>query len=269
MNVGEILQKSASWLAGKGLESPRLEAELLLAHVLGTDRVGLYVVADRPLDEAELDAYRSLLRRRAGGEPVAYLTGGREFYGLEFKVTPDVLVPRPETELIVDRVRELAPATLLDLGTGSGCIAVSCAVRLPEASVTATDLCAAALEVARGNAERHAADIRFLKGDLFDPLEPGSRFDLIASNPPYVAEGCAMPPGEPRLALHGGREGLDLIRRVIDGAPAWLAEGGTLLVEIGEEQELAVKSAARRFESVVVHRDLAGLARLLEASAPA
>ena len=269
MIVREILQKTASWLAGKGFESARLEAELLLAHLLGTDRVGLYLVADRPLDEGELERYRDLLRRRVAGEPVAYLTGVREFYGLEFKVTPDVLVPRPETELIVDRVRELQPADLLDLGTGSGCIAVACALRLPGIAVTATDVSAAALAVARHNAERHAVDIRFCKGDLFDPLERGSRFGLIASNPPYVAAG-QLPPAEPRLALLGGADGLDLVRRVIHGAPDWLAKGGTLLVEIGEDQGDSVEALARaRFSKTTLHRDLAGLPRLIEASAPA
>ena len=160
MTVSEVLQRSASWLSGKGSSSGRLEAELLLAHVLQAERLDLYVRAHDVLAEPEVDAYRALLRRRADGEPVAYLTGKHEFYGLEFTITSDVLVPRPETELLVDRTRELKPATLLDLCTGSGCVAVACAVRLPAVAVTATDASAAALDVARGNAERHGVSVR-------------------------------------------------------------------------------------------------------------
>jgi release factor glutamine methyltransferase len=269
----EVLLRSASWLRQRGFESARLEAELLLAHVLGVDRVTLYVHADRPLDDAELEGCRALLRRRGEGEPVAYLTGRREFYGLELKVNRAVLVPRPETELLVDRAREIAPRRLLDVGTGSGCIAVACAVRMPGAAVTATEVSAAALEVARENAARHgvADRIRFLQGDLFAPVPGDERFDLIASNPPYVAEGQARDVArhEPREALYAGPEGLDVIARLLDGAPSRLAPTGTLLVEIGEDQAAAALDLARaRFERVEVRRDLAGLPRVLEASAP-
>lgn len=265
MTVSEVLQRSASWLSGKGFSSGRLEAELLLAHVLEAERLDLYARAHDVLAEPVLEGYRLLLRRRADGEPVAYLTGKREFYGLEFTITPDVLVPRPETELLVDRARERKPKTILDLCTGSGCVAVACAARLPEAAVTATDVGAAALEVARGNAERHGVSVRFQKGDLFAPVE-GERFDLIVANPPYVAEGQA-PDHEPRLALLADADGLDVIRRILPAAPAHLMEGGTLLMEIGEDQEEAVRAlAGAHFESVEIHRDLAGHPRVLEAS---
>ena len=270
MTTREILQKSASWLAGKGFESARLEAELLLAHLLSTDRVGLYVDPDRPLTPAEVDAYRELLRRRGAGEPVAYLTGRREFFGLEFEVTPAVLVPRPETEMLVDRARELGGETLLDLCTGSGCVAIVCALRLPVARVVATDVSGAALEVAKRNAETHQVGerVRFLEGDLFEPLEAEARFDLILANPPYVPTGEAdeVARHEPREALFAGPDGMEVIRRLIEGAPARLEAGGSLLVEIGEDQEDGVRGLAEPlFRAVEIHRDLAGHPRVIEA----
>ena len=271
MIVREVLQRSASWLRDKGFESARLEAELLLAHLLGLDRVTLYTQADRPLDTGELERCRELLRRRAQGEPVAYLTGKREFYGLEFAVGPAVLVPRPETELLVDRARELRPARILDVGTGSGCIAVACAVRLPEAEVTATDLSAPALEIARENARRHgvAERVRFLEGDLFAPVA-GERFDLVVSNPPYVADGdaAAVARHEPGSALFAEPRGLDVIARLLAAAPEHLAPGGTLLLEIGEDQADEVRALATGFGAVSVRPDLAGRPRVLEAAAP-
>jgi len=273
LTVREILQRSALWLSGKGIASARLEAELLLAHVLGGERLDLYRAVDRPVSEEEADAYRALLQRRARGEPVAYLTGRREFYSLDLRVTRDVLVPRPETELLVDRARELKPRRILDLGTGSGCIAIACAVKLPEAEVTATDVSAAALAVARGNAERHgvAGRIRFLEGDLYTPLAPDERFDLIVSNPPYVRHGEAerVATHEPHLALYGGKDGLLVLGRLIADAPSHLESDGTLLSEIGEDQEKAVRALATAcFARVVVEKDLAGRPRVLEASGP-
>lgn len=272
MIVREVLQRSATWLSGKGSDAPRLEAELLLAHVLGTERLGLYADAHRRLGDGELESLRGLLRRRADGEPVAYLTGHREFYGLELEITRDVLVPRPETELLVDRARELRPARILDLGTGSGCVAIACAKQLADAAVTATDLSPAALEVAARNAARHgvADRIRFLEGDLFFALEPADLFDLIVSNPPYVAAGEAagVAAHEPRLALYAGKQGLEVIGRLLAGAGGHLAAGGTLLVEIGEDQEAAVRElAAAHFGHVGITHDLRRLPRVLEARA--
>ncbi len=240
---------------------------MLLAHVLGVERIGLYLDGERPLVEAELAAYRVLLRRRAGGEPSAYLTGRREFYGLEMLVTPAVLVPRPETEMLVDRARELSPATLLDLCTGSGCIAVACAVRLPACAITATDICAEALAVARENAARHGvgARIDFREGDLFAALPAPHPFDLVLCNPPYVAEETLLT-SEPKRALYAGPDGMALLNRLIADAPRWLAPGGRLLCEIGEDQrERVLAAAAPHFREVSVRRDLAGHPRVLEA----
>lgn len=270
MNVREVLGKTAPWLRSRGAPSPRLDAEVLLAFVLGTDRLRLYADLDRPLDDGELDTYRELVRRRGAGEPVAYLTGRKEFYGLEMKVTRDVLIPRPETEMIVDRARELAPRAILDLCTGSGCVAIACAVRLPEAEIVATDLSAAALAVARENAGRHgvSARIRFLEGDLFSALPERRTFDLIACNPPYVPEGEAVDvvAFEPKMAVWSGPGGLDLIDRILREAPRWLAPAGTMLMEMGEEQEPAVLERAGGFAKATVLRDASGAPRLFQGS---
>jgi release factor glutamine methyltransferase len=230
VNVRELITRSASWLHDKGIESSRLEAELLLAHVLDVERLRLYLDADRPLVDAEVEPYRDLIKRRARGEPVAYLTGKKEFYGIAFEVTPDVLVPRPETELIVDRARALKPKRILEIGTGSGCIAVACAVRLPEASIVATDISPEALDVARRNDTTGRVEFRL--GDLFDPVE--GKFDLIVSNPPYVADGAATPnveAHEPHVALFAGADGLDILRRLLPEAARHLEPGGALLCE--------------------------------------
>lgn len=269
MTVDEALGRATLRLKGAAILSARLEAELLLAHVLGVRRLDLHAAGGRELLSADAAAYEALLDRRAGGEPVAYLTGRKEFYSLELLLTPDVLVPRPETEMLVDRVLELKPRRLLDLGTGSGCVAVACAVNLPSCEVTATDVSPRALAVARRNAERHGARIRFLEGDLYGALPEGERFDVIASNPPYVraAEAARVATHEPLLALDGGPSGLTLLARVIEGAPGALVPGGTLLCEIGEDQEAdALRLARGRFSSAEVARDLAGQPRLLVAT---
>jgi len=268
LTVRAILDRATLRLKGAAILSARLEAEMLLAHVLRVARLDLHAAGDRPLSAAEGAEFEALLDGRARGEPVAYLTGRKEFYSLDLRVTPDTLVPRPETEMLVDRVLELKPRRLLDLGTGSGCIAVACAVNLKGCDVTATDISGKALAVAQENALRHGARIRFLEGDLYRPLPAGERFGVIASNPPYVRAGEAarVATHEPLLALDGGPDGLSLLARVIEGAPAHLAPGGTLLCEIGEDQEAAaLRLAAGRFASAEVARDLAGEPRRLEA----
>jgi release factor glutamine methyltransferase len=269
LTVREALGRAALRLRESAILSARLEAELLLAHVLGVRRLDLHAAGERALAPAETAAFDMLLDRRARGEPVAYLTGKKEFYSLELLVTPDVLVPRPETEMLVDKVLELRPRRLLDLGTGSGCVAVACAVHLPRCEVTATDVSGRALAVARRNAERHGVKIRFLEGDLYAALPAGERFDVIASNPPYVraAEAARVATHEPLLALDGGPSGVTLLARVIEGAPGALAAGGTLLCEIGEDQEAAaLRLAQGRFASAEVSRDLAGNPRMLVAT---
>ena len=240
-----------------GIASARLEAQVLLAHVLSCSRVQLYTSFDKPLGDDELARYRELIKRRLGGEPVAYLVEEQEFWGLPFHVDHTVLVPRPDTETLIEVARGLrtdreAPCRVLDLCTGSGAIAVSLACELPNARVIATDVSPDAVALARKNAERNAVgdrvDVR--AGDLWQPVA-GERFDLIVSNPPYIATEviATLSPEvrcEPRLALDGGRDGLAFYDRVCAEVCAHLEHGGALAVEHGYDQAEAVRA---RFEA--------------------
>jgi len=262
---------------GAASPSAALDAEILVAHVAGTGRAALAAGPDRPLGPEELLALESLARRRLAGEPVAYLTGRREFWSLDLEVTPDVLVPRPETELVVERVLAALgdggrPA-VLDLGTGSGAIALAVAHERPDAVVTATDASAAALAVAKRNAVRLGLrNLRFLEGSWFHPLA-GSRFDVIASNPPYVAAGdpaLATLAHEPRAALVAGTDGLAAIEAIVSAAPAHLVPGGWLVVEHGAGQGVAVRAifSAAGLAAVATRPDLAGHGRVTEGTLP-
>ena len=243
--VRSVIAWTTDYFDRRGIDAPRLTAEVLLAHVLRATRVQLYIDLDRPLSKKELGECRALIERRAAGEPTQYLTGTREFYGRPFAVDPRVLIPRPETELLVDKVLEAIPkesrCRVLDLCTGSGCIAVTVAAERPNASVVATELSKDACEAARANAAalKVADRVQVLEGDLFGPLEPGSLFDVAVSNPPYVPS--AEIPGlseevrrEPMLALDGGADGLEVTRGVAAQAPQWLRPGGLLALEIHE-----------------------------------
>jgi release factor glutamine methyltransferase len=256
------------------------DARVLLAHVLGVDRAWLIAHATDAVRPADVDAFFALARRRRDGEPVAYLTGMREFRSLALAVDRSVLIPRPETETLVERALDALPreraTRVLDLGTGSGAIALAIARERPLADVCATDRSAAALAVARANAARLAvANVRWLESDWYAALPDGERFDLIASNPPYVAEGDPHLaegdlPFEPRGALVAGRDGLDALRVIVAGAPRRLAAGGLLVVEHGYDQAEAVRellagAGLRAFESL---RDLAGIPRVAAARAP-
>ena len=277
------VQRMLSWItrdfAQHGVASPRLDAELLLSHALGCDRVRLYMDMPRPLEATELAAVRALVVRRRQREPVAYILGRREFYRRTFEVTRDVLVPRPETEILVDRALEVLPADAelaLDLCTGSGVIAITLACERPALRVEATDLSEAALAVARRNAEQlGVADrVAFLQGDLLSPLPQGARYDLVVANPPYVAdvELAELAPEvrdhEPSLALIAGAQGLDVLRRLCAGVADVLRPGGYALFEIGAGQAHAVcamlaDEAALR--DVCTHRDLSGIERVVQA----
>ena len=253
--------------------SAALDAELLVAHVAGIRRAALAADPDRPLAPGELLALESLARRRLAGEPVAYLTGRREFWSLELEVTPDVLVPRPETELVVERalaaLGDGGRPAVLDLGTGSGAIALAIAHERPNAAVTATDVSAAALAVAKRNAVRLGLrNLRFLEGPWFDPLAGGG-FDVIASNPPYVAAGdpaLAALAHEPRNALVAGSDGLAAIGAIASAAPARLVRGGWLIVEHGANQGAAVRAlfSAAGLAAVATWPDLAGHERVTQ-----
>lgn len=280
--VRDILTKSEDYLARKGVDSPRLSAQMLLAHVLGLERLGLFLDMDRPLADGELARCRELVARRGRGEPAAYLVGEREFYGLPFLVTPDVLIPRPETELLIDRARELFPGDgrerFADLGTGSGCLAVTLAVRFPGWSGVAVDASPAALEVARGNAARHGVSerIEFVAGDFSVLCGRRERFGLIVANPPYVsqAEYRGLCPEvaafEPRSALvpdsdaPGGATGCECFPTLARVAGECLSPGGVFLMEMGHAQAGAAKEAFAGFPRAAVRKDLAGLDRVLE-----
>jgi release factor glutamine methyltransferase len=250
--VGKIIDWTTAHLKKHGSDTPRLEAEILLAHARNCPRIQLYVHYNEPLSDAERATMRDLVKRRAQSEPVAYLVGHREFFGLDFRVSPAVLVPRPETETLVLELiaaaKRLTTPRILDLCCGSGCVAVAAAVNNPSAALTATDISPDALTIARENAERHSATqrIRFLEGDLFAPLAADDRFDIIAGNPPYVAdhEIATLPPDvrlhEPHLALRAGPQGLDIISRIIAEASQRLAPAGVLLVEFSPEQATAI-----------------------------
>ena len=255
--------------------SPRLDAELLVGRVLGCDRVGVYVNHDRPLDAAERAALRALVVRRSRGEPVAYLLGEREFYGLPLHVDARVLVPRPETELLVDEALRLlgaaASGLVVDVGTGSGAIAVALAHERPALQVLATDLDLGALAVARRNTERHglAPRVPLLGCDLLTPLAGGA-CALIVSNPPYIADHdpdveLGVRRFEPRGALFAGPDGLSVIRRLLQQASTRLRPGGHLLLEVGAGQPAAVAALARSlgFELEAVREDLAGHPRVV------
>lgn len=251
---------------------PASEARLLLGHVLQRPAVWLLTHDEVPLGEDAMLAFASLVARRTGGEPVAYLLGYREFFGRCFTVTPATLIPRPETELLVELVTGKVGAggtpSILDLGTGSGCIAITLALELPAARLTGVDFSSAALEVARANARALAADVRLCQSDWFAALE-GDYFDLIVGNPPYVAAadphlGQGDLRHEPQTALASGHDGLDAIRRIVAAAPRFLNPGGALLLEHGHDQGPSVRElmTAAGFEVLAQHRDLGGILRV-------
>lgn len=266
-------------ICGAALEEARAriplrEARLLLCHVLGVSHAGLEAHPEKKVSPQDTARFQDLVARRAAGEPVAYLTGHREFYGMDFRVAPAVLIPREETELLVEIALAASPRRVLDLGTGSGCLAIAVAKHLPQAEVTAVDASAAALDVARENAASHGVVVRFLHGDWYVPVA-GERFDLILANPPYVAEGDAhLALGdvrfEPRRALAAGADGLDDIRRIVAGAAEHLAPGGRLYLEHGYDQAAAVASlfAGAGFSAIEQRRDLAGIVRVTGAILP-
>ncbi len=253
---------------------PMSEMRLLLRHVLGLSPAALAAQPERKVSAGDTAAYEALMMRRIAGEPIAYLIGQREFYGLDFFVTPDVLIPREETELLVDLAIAGKPQRVLDLGTGSGCVAIAVARHLPRTQVVAVDISAGALEVARRNARRHGVTVRFCQGDWFAPLA-AERFELILANPPYVAAGDPhLLQGdlrfEPRSALAAGDDGLEAIGRIVVAAREHLVPGGALWIEHGHDQACAVANllADAGFLEIGVRQDLAGIPRLSGARAP-
>jgi release factor glutamine methyltransferase len=270
----KLVAWTQEFFARKGVDAPRLTAEVLLAHALSCDRVRLYLDFDKPIGDAELARFRDLVRRRADGEPTAYLTGRREFYGRSFAVDARVLVPRPETELVVEAALAALPegGRALDLCTGSGIIAVSLALERPGARVVATDVSEDALAVARDNAARLGAVVDLATGDLWSAVHGDARFDVVVSNPPYVptrelAGLSREVRREPCMALDGGEDGLAVLRRVIAGAPERLLPGGTLVVEMHESHRDVVPRLCLEagFARAEARDDLARLPRYVVA----
>jgi release factor glutamine methyltransferase len=295
MDNRDALRTGISRLREKEVASYTLAAELLLLHVLGRDRAWLYAHPEEPINSQELDAFLSLISRRANGEPTQHLTGKQEFWSLEFEVTRDVLIPRPETEHVIEvaldrlALRELRAGRaqktngegffIADIGTGSGCLAIALAKELPAAAVYATDISPAALAVARRNAVRHGVEkrIHFVESDLSRPLaEAGvkeSAFDLVVSNPPYIPRRDAntlareVRDHEPAIALYGGEEGYELYAGLIALAERHLKPGGIFVAELGHDSFPAVQPLldARHWTAVGVSNDLAGIPRVIAA----
>jgi release factor glutamine methyltransferase len=249
VTILEVIQRSAEFLGKRGVDAPRLQVELLLAHVLKMPRMKLYLNFEQVLSAQDVETLRELVRRRGQREPLQYIVGSVSFCGLELAINRHVLVPRPETELLAERAWKFlgalpsgSPPRALDLGTGSGCLAIALATHAPEALVEAIDLSGDALTIARQNAAtlKVAERIEFHQGDAFAALEPGSRFDLIVSNPPYIAtaEIQSLEPEvrdyEPRLALDGGPDGLDFCRRIAAEAGPFLRPGGRVMLELND-----------------------------------
>jgi len=282
--IGRLLKWTTDHFEKNGSQTPRLDAELLLAHARNCDRIELYTAFAEEASDETRAAFRELVLRRASGTPVAYLLGSREFYSLDFRVTPEVLIPRPETEFVVVELLDHAanhtktdqPLRIADVGTGSGILAVCAAKHLPRGHVTAVDISAAALEVARQNATRHAVAerIEFIQGDLLESLDQSQTLDFIVSNPPYVSEpefellSRDVRDHEPRMALVAGPGGTEIIERLIPQAAGRLVAGGWLIMEISPMIEKAVFELLKRdgrFTQPDTTKDLAQLPRVISA----
>ena len=277
MRILEVIQKTVPYFEKAGIESPRLTIELLLAHVLKKKRLQIYLEFEREVDEATLEILRGLVKRRVAGEPLQYVTGEAEFCGLKLAVDRRVLIPRPETELLVEVVAARQPATVVDVGTGSGCIALALAQRLPAAEVTAVDVSADALAAAKANASRYDFKnfTRLLQSDLLSIFPDSFTVDAIVSNPPYIASGeLAQLPREvnvfePAQALFAGVDGLEVIRRLVLEAKRFLSPTGFVALEIGAGQCAAVTQLfeSAGYQVAQVEKDLQGHERVIVAVA--
>jgi release factor glutamine methyltransferase len=282
--VGRLLSWTSDWLASRGSQSPRLDAEVLLAHVRGCPRILLYTAFDVPVGDEERGRFRDLVRRRAAGEPVAYLVGKKEFFSLDFAVSQAVLVPRPETEGLVIRAIDICrsrppdapPPRIVDVGTGSGAIAVTLAMQVPTAILAAVDISSAALAVARENALRHGVleRISFIEADVLDDPDAAGPWDIVVSNPPYVREDevASLPldvrDHEPRQALVAGPTGIEVIERLAAQAVERLPPGGWLLMEIGPSTAGPAQEAIGAVPGLALEStlpDLCGLPRIVQA----
>lgn len=270
VSAGQALLAARARLVASS-QNPRRDAALLLAHVLGCDQTALLAYPERLLSATEQAEYERFIERRLASEPIQYITGTQEFFGLTFSVTPAVLIPRPETEHLVEaalaHVSREARIDILDVGTGSGAIAISLAHALPLAHVTAVDLSPAALAVARDNARRHEVEARitFVQSDLLEAISD-ARFDLVVSNPPYIADSEVLEDQvaryEPRSALYAGPSGLEIYRRLIPQAHTALKSDGWLLLEIGQGQQAAIRTLLENWRALSFGNDLRGISRV-------
>ncbi len=284
VSVREIIQKSTDYFAKRGVDSPRLQIELILAHVLSVPRLNLYLDLDRRLDEVVLERVRELTRRRGTREPLQHILGSASFCGIELRVNRNALIPRPETELLAElgweflaEAKAVAQPVALDFGTGSGCLAIALAAKCPTALVHALDISEAALALARENAVRHGLEgrVQFHLGNGFAALPAGLQIDLVVANPPYIAsnEIASLQPEvrdhDPRLALDGGGDGLDFYRRLAAESRAWLAPGGRIMLEFGDGQaeQIAAIFVEHKYVVHAVTPDYSGRPRNLIASA--
>ena len=278
--VRRVLEWTTGHLKKYGSDTPRLDAEILLSHARGCQRIQLYTSFDEPLSDAVRGQMRELVQRRAKSEPVAYLVGQREFFSLSFKVTRDVLIPRPDTETLVmevlDGVKGSPSAHVLDLCTGSGCVAVSVAKNAKAVRITATDISTAAIAIATDNANRHQVQdrIEFVESDLFAAIPSGRKFDVIAGNPPYIPSAeidhldAEVAKHEPRLALDGGADGLEIIRKIVEQAPKFAAPSALLLLEFTPEQADAITQLLEKhggYHEISIRKDLGLRPRVLRA----
>jgi release factor glutamine methyltransferase len=275
VTVLEVIKRSSEFLARKGVESPRLQIELLLSHVLQMPRLKLYLNFERVLTDAETEKLRGLVKRRGEREPLQHIVGTTSFCGHEFGVSKDVLIPRPETEQLAEKawqyLEKRPGAKVLDYGTGSGCLAVTIALKCPQAEVHAVDISKPALEMAEKNASRHQAKVRFHLGDGFSVFSAESRFDVIVGNPPYIpTEDIPQLQPEvrdfdPKGALDGGPDGLAFYRRLVAEAPDHLLPGGTMMLEFGDGQEQALETlfSTSPWHFEAIFPDLSGRPRIL------
>ncbi|MCH2123869.1 MAG: peptide chain release factor N(5)-glutamine methyltransferase [Pirellulaceae bacterium] len=280
--IGRLLTWTSDYLTKQGSTSPRLDAEVLLADACGCERIDLYTAFDRAATETVRVTFREMVRRRAEGTPVAYLVGKREFYSLSFRVTPDVLIPRPETEHLVIETLDLIktldgkPIKIVDVGSGSGNVSVAIAKHAPSSQITAVDISKTALEIARKNVETHQVQeqVSLVAGDLLEGFNDEPQFDFVVSNPPYVSEAeltqaaCEVKDYEPHIALLGGPQGTEIIARLVQQSTGRLKSGGWLLLEFSPMIATLVADlidASSAFEDPVTTKDLAGLTRVIKA----
>lgn len=273
--IKDLLEWTTRYFLDRGMQASRLEAEILLAHVFEKNRVYLYANFEEPVNQGEREVFREYIKRRAAGEPLAYIVGQKEFMSLNFRVSPDVLIPRPDTEIMVETALSLAKEGVIkrvcDVGTGSGAIAISLAVYLPDSEIYAVDLSPAALNIARENAGRHNVTIHFREGDLLSPLEKDVKLDLITANLPYVTLSeieeleTGVKDWEPRMALAATGDGLDIYRRLVPQAYDFLQPGGFMLCEVDPRQVESARAIMQGFSEIEIIKDGAGRDRLVKA----